>query len=192
MTDLLLLYPNRKSFPSQPGKLKNIMELAFDEIRTLRERVAVFERAQFGKKSERTAQKDIPEMMADNNIDAETIDVNAETQNNETRKPRNRNKDNYKHNGRNAFSKDFVRRRVVHDLEAKDKFCPHCQAALTQIGEEIVEQLSIIPMQFFVWLHTRLKYACRNCCQHVALTSLLQQLIQPLASSLLQSIDHGR
>ncbi len=180
MADLLLLYPNRKSLPNERGKLKDIVELASEEIRTLREKVAVFERAQFGKKSERTAPKDIPEMIADLNADAETIDINAETQNDEAR---NRNKDNYKHNGRNAFSNDFVRRRVVHDLEAKDKFCPHCQAALTQIGEECVEQLGIIPMQFFVWLHTRLKYACRNCCQHVALAKMPKQPIDKGAVS---------
>lgn len=51
---------------------------------------------------------------------------------------------------------------VMHDLESKD--CPQCGEALQRIGEEVSEQLDIVPAKFFVRRHVRPKYCCR-CCQ---------------------------
>ena len=41
--------------------------------------------------------------------------------------------------------------------------CAHCQQALTLVGEDISEQLEVIPAQFFVTRHIRPQYACRSC-----------------------------
>ena len=41
--------------------------------------------------------------------------------------------------------------------------CPACGLGLTPMGEEISEQLDIIPAQFFVRRHIRAKYSCRHC-----------------------------
>ena len=50
---------------------------------------------------------------------------------------------------------------VLHDLESKD--CPSCRQALERIGEEVSEQLDIVPAKFFVRRHVRPKYCCRHC-----------------------------
>ncbi len=48
-----------------------------------------------------------------------------------------------------------------HDLTSKD--CPACGQGLEAIGEEISEQLDIVPAKFFVRRHVRPKYCCRAC-----------------------------
>ena len=51
---------------------------------------------------------------------------------------------------------------VMHDLQSKD--CPKCGQGLERIGDEVSEQLDIVPAKFFVRRHVRPKYCCR-CCQ---------------------------
>ena len=50
---------------------------------------------------------------------------------------------------------------VLHDLKSKD--CPKCGQGLQRIGEEVSEQLDIVPAKFFVRRHVRPKYCCRVC-----------------------------
>ena len=50
---------------------------------------------------------------------------------------------------------------VLHDLVSKD--CPACGQGLQRIGEEVSEQLDIVPAKFFVRRHVRPKYCCRHC-----------------------------
>lgn len=51
---------------------------------------------------------------------------------------------------------------IYHDLLEENKICP-CGCTLTHIGEEITEQLDIIPQQVQVLQHVRKTYACRSC-----------------------------
>lgn len=59
---------------------------------------------------------------------------------------------------------DLPRAEVIHDLSEQDKVCP-CGLTMDQIGADVTEQLSIIPQQFYVIVHRRLKYgcACKSC-----------------------------
>jgi transposase len=41
--------------------------------------------------------------------------------------------------------------------------CAQCGTPMQQIGEDVAEQLDVIPAQFFVRRHIRPKYACRHC-----------------------------
>lgn len=50
---------------------------------------------------------------------------------------------------------------VRHELPSQA--CPGCGHDLEQIGEEIIEQLDVIPARFFVRRHIRPKYCCRHC-----------------------------
>ena len=50
---------------------------------------------------------------------------------------------------------------VRHDLDSHT--CPGCGEELQRIGEEISEQLDVIPARFFVRRHIRPKYCCRHC-----------------------------
>jgi transposase len=53
--------------------------------------------------------------------------------------------------------------RVEHRHEPASCTCGQCGQALVMIGEDISEQLDIIPSRFFVNRHIRPQYACRGC-----------------------------
>lgn len=53
--------------------------------------------------------------------------------------------------------------RVEVRYELASCSCPACGLGLTPMGEEITEQLDIIPARFFVRRHIRPKYSCRHC-----------------------------
>ncbi|MEW8029105.1 MAG: IS66 family transposase [Candidatus Thiodiazotropha sp.] len=81
--------------------------------------------------------------------------------------------------GCKALPAELPRLRVEHDLEAVDKVCP-CGCQMTQIGEEVSEQLEIIPAQVQVIQNVRFKYACKTCQEGVK-TALLPP--QPIPKS---------
>ena len=56
--------------------------------------------------------------------------------------------------------KDLPRKRIEYDLSEQQKQCAcGCGRVLKKIGEEVLEQLEIIPAQMFVIEHVRFKYA---------------------------------
>lgn len=160
MDDLLLLYPDRESFPHHMGKLLDILEYAFGMIRSLREEVATLKHAHFGQKSEQAKKTETSE------------------KDKKTKKPCNRNKDNYKHHGRNPFPEDLPKEETVYDLKPEEKCCPCCQSFLTKIGKVVTKQLDLVPQTIIVREHTRLKYACRKCGQTIKLASMPGQPIE--------------
>lgn len=69
---------------------------------------------------------------------------------------------NRKKRGRKALPEDLPRVERVHDIDDADKVCA-CGCELSRIGEEVSEQLDVIPAQIQVIRHIRPKYACKNC-----------------------------
>ena len=63
---------------------------------------------------------------------------------------------------RKPLPKDLPRVRQVKELPAEERVC-ECGCQLEEIGEEISEQLDIIPAQVQVIQHVRKKYACKSC-----------------------------
>lgn len=53
--------------------------------------------------------------------------------------------------------------RVEHRHEPESCTCGQCGKALVKIGEDITEQLDVIPARFIVQRHIRPQYACRAC-----------------------------
>ncbi|AVR87266.1 Mobile element protein [Thauera aromatica K172] len=53
--------------------------------------------------------------------------------------------------------------RVEHRHEPESCTCGTCGQDLVKIGEDVCEQLDIIPAKFFVHRHIRPQYACRRC-----------------------------
>jgi len=53
--------------------------------------------------------------------------------------------------------------RVEHRHQPASCTCAQCGAQMVEIGEEISEQLDMIPAKFFVHRHIRPKLACRQC-----------------------------
>jgi transposase len=64
--------------------------------------------------------------------------------------------------GRKALPANLPRIEVLHDLSDDEKQCA-CGCTKEKIGEEVSEQLDIIPAKVRVLKHIRLKYACKSC-----------------------------
>jgi len=64
--------------------------------------------------------------------------------------------------GRKPLPADLPRIEVVHDLPESEKRCG-CGSEMVCIGEEVSEQLEMVPASFWVTRHIRLKYACKEC-----------------------------
>jgi transposase len=79
--------------------------------------------------------------------------------------------------GRKALPAELPRLEVIHDLPEARKICPHDGAALKCIGDEVSEQLDIIPATIQVLRHIRKKYACPCCEQHIVTAELPKQPI---------------
>lgn len=67
-----------------------------------------------------------------------------------------------KKKGRKNLPKHLPRKQEIYDLAETEKTCS-CGCALTYIGDEISEQLEVIPMKVYIIEHIRKKYACRGC-----------------------------
>ena len=52
---------------------------------------------------------------------------------------------------------------IIYDLPEEKKCCSCCNKPLHVIGEDKSEQLEIIPIQYCVIEHIRIKYGCRPC-----------------------------
>lgn len=74
--------------------------------------------------------------------------------------------------GRKPLPDSIERVEVLHDLPEEEKVCPHDGTRLERIGEEISEQLDIIPARVQVLRHVRPKYACPCCRQGVRTAKL--------------------
>ncbi len=67
-----------------------------------------------------------------------------------------------KKRGRKPLPADLPREEVIHDIPEEEKICA-CGHMKERIGEEVSEQLDIIPAQVRVIRHIRPKYARSNC-----------------------------
>jgi transposase len=81
--------------------------------------------------------------------------------------------------GRKALPQELPRVEILHDLPEEQRCCAEGHA-LIEIGEEISEQLDIIPAKVQVLRHIRKKYAC-PCCQANVKTAPLPA--QPIPKS---------
>ncbi|MBU0544223.1 MAG: IS66 family transposase [Proteobacteria bacterium] len=67
-----------------------------------------------------------------------------------------------KKSGRKPLPEELPRVEVIHDIPEAEKTC-QCGNELSRIGEEVSEQLDIIPAKVQVIRNIRPKYACRQC-----------------------------
>lgn len=67
-----------------------------------------------------------------------------------------------KKGGRRPLPDSLPRIEQVHDIAEQEKVCG-CGCKLSRIGEEVTEELDIVPRQCRVIRHIRPKYACRQC-----------------------------
>jgi transposase len=79
--------------------------------------------------------------------------------------------------GRKPLPENLPRVEVIHDLDEADKVCDTDGHELHKIGEDISEQLEIIPAKVQVIRNIRIKYACRACETGIKTAPLPAQLI---------------
>jgi len=73
-----------------------------------------------------------------------------------------------KGHGRRRIPDHLPRETIVHELSDADRLCPCCGRPRTEIGRDVSEQLEFIPAELKVLRHERVRYACRECEEHVA------------------------
>ena len=85
--------------------------------------------------------------------------------------------------GRRPLPEDLERVAIVHDLDDEAKICPHDGHALVRIGEQVAEQLDIIPARLRVLRHIRPQYACPHCEQGVRIAPPPAQILPKTQAS---------
>lgn len=84
---------------------------------------------------------------------------------------------------REALPEHLPREIIEHDIAEEDKRCA-CGSMKERFGEEISEQLAIIPAQIKVISHVRPKYACKACEEGVTIAPMPKLLLpKSIASS---------
>lgn len=71
-------------------------------------------------------------------------------------------KSHQRRGGRKPLPENLPRIDIIHDLKAEEKQCA-CGCEKEKIGEDVTEQLDIIPAKVRVLKHIKLKYACKHC-----------------------------
>lgn len=72
---------------------------------------------------------------------------------------------------RKPLPKDLPREEIIHDVTPEEKQCA-CGCEKKKIGEEVSEQLEVIPASIKVIAHIRPKYACNRCDENVVIAPM--------------------
>ena len=80
---------------------------------------------------------------------------------------------------RSPLPADLKRVEVIHDVPESERTCP-CGTPMVEIGQDVSEQLDIVPMQIRVLRHIRKRYGCPGS-THAPVTAALPP--QPLPKS---------
>jgi len=153
------------TLPDDPQVLKGIIADLISryekQIAILIEEIRLLRAQRFGRKSEKiVASTDIEQLLLFDEVPTpvEQAEEQAEEQDAEIGIPAH----TRKKPGRKPLPEDLPRVEIVHDLPAEAKICG-CGCEKSRIGEEVSEQLDVIPAKMQVIRHVRPKYACRRC-----------------------------
>jgi len=81
-----------------------------------------------------------------------------------------------KKRGRKPVPEHYVREDFIRDLSDDDKICA-CGCKMKNIGEDVTEQLELIPAKIYVKRFKRQKYACKKCQEGVKTAPVQTQAI---------------
>ncbi|CCK80229.1 IS66 family transposase [Desulfobacula toluolica] len=136
-----------KDFSNKEQNYKAEIKILNEQIKSLQDRL-------FGKKTEKIHRDDdqiylfeIPEPECSVSEEPEEITVPSH---------------NRKKKGRKPLPENLPQVEVIHDLTEEEKLCG-CGCIKSRCGQEISEQLEIIPAQMKVIKNIRYKYVCKNC-----------------------------
>jgi len=153
---------SENTLPDDVDALKALVLKYRDEASSLREQLNLLIAKRFGPSSEKSdkqqlglfneAEAVVDEAEEESASEPETLTVPAHAR----KKP-----------GRKPLPDYIEREEVLHDLPEAEKVCPHDGTLLERIGEEVSEQLDVIPARVRVLRHIRPKYACPCCRQGI-------------------------
>lgn len=163
---------NANNLPDDIETLKALVRKYQFQAQSLQEQLNLLIAKRFGRSSERSDPRQLglfneaeaPESFED---EADEIDTDSTPAPVHSRKKP----------GRKPLPEYIERVEVLHDLPEAEKVCPHDGHALERIGEEISEQLDVVPARVQVLRHVRPKYACPCCRQGVQTAKLPPQPI---------------
>ncbi|AHG43494.1 hypothetical protein N018_04155 [Pseudomonas syringae CC1557] len=151
-----------ENLPDDPVLLKQLLGQMLDErqldkgkIIRLEEQNALLLQRLFGRKSEQTADATTPQLALFNEVESVVEPVDEASDEGVVAPTRRRGK-------RKPLPVDLPRVEVIHELHEHELTCV-CGCRKHTIGEEVSEQLEIVPMQIRVIKHIRKVYACRDC-----------------------------
>lgn len=128
-----------------------------EENEYLRNQVALFKRKEFGASSEQFTSPPIEvEDTATNNAAVNLSTADLANQDKKLRLVSS-------NAGRKPLPDYLPRERVEYKLPIEKQICECCSGKLREIGEEVTEQLTLVPAYYKVIQHVRQKYVCRSC-----------------------------
>jgi transposase len=144
-----------------PDKIEELQEIAHRyevENNILREQVRLLRAQLYGRKTEKRS-RDLDNGQALLFNEAEAFSPIEEEVKEEVLEIKAHQR---KKRGRKPLPAELPRVDVIHDLSEEEKVCT-CGCKKSRIGEEVSEQLDIIPAKIQVIRNIRLKYVCKNC-----------------------------
>jgi len=152
-----------KSLPNDLDAVKRIAVHYAKESDTLREELRLLRAQLYGRSSERFAESG-PRATQLSLFDKENGDSasSGDSGNGGSGAGSSVKAHTRKKPGRRPLPDFLPRVPILHDINDAEKQCP-CGARKHRIGQEVSEQLDIIPAVFRVLQHIRPKYACRSC-----------------------------
>lgn len=152
---------SNESQTQKVGVLQEIIVRHKTRIQILEEQLQLLRAHEFGRRSEKYFNPDQIHLFNEAEVVAdepeEDTDASAVSEDDTIDVPAHKRK----RRRSQAIPADLARVDVVHDLDENEKQCSACGEAMAHIGEEISEQLCVVPQQHFAVRHRRQKYACQ-------------------------------
>lgn len=145
-----------KQLPDDPEILKGIIDDLQNALNHKSEQFKALQQLIFASKSEKTTPEDRLQMRLFDEAENESGEPESPSQETITY---TREK---KRGGRKPFSEIIPREEVLIDIEESEKQCG-CGHQMVRIGEEVSEQLDVVPAQVKVVRIVRPQYGCNNC-----------------------------
>ena len=155
------------------GQKETLIQQQQASIQNLQHQLYLFRTARFGRKSEKGVIDEQLRLQFDDAVpvlEEETVQAIADATETITY---SRNK---KSTGRKALPKSLPFIEHIHDLNEDEKQCA-CGCTLTHIGDDISEQLDVVPQMTFRVVNIRKKYACKACEETILTAKLPKQPI---------------
>lgn len=139
---------DKKDLLQEIDRLNKLVLEKDQQIDHLNELLETLKRKRFGSSSEKLKNKDLGTFNEAEELDSDDIIVPEHKR---------------KRGGRKKLPDELPREEIIIELDENDRICPTDGSILEEIGEDISEDLEIIPAKVIVKRIIKKKYACKVC-----------------------------